>query len=325
MPANSPKENFLDFFDAELQDLARNFAEGAKNVSEILLQTVDLKERQTPEQIELRKSLQAFLTDYPHAKRFGTYQPILMTFINLMNPEYNNNQTEGNHEINIKFQQLLKQNFAIVLKDYEENYKKFIKNKFLIKLEDFKRQLSSEELKDMPDLNEMVEKLKNCTSYQCLPTNLDSLLMALKCTSKDLLYKYFEADLRRGLTFALIRQNNVLKTFMKDDTKISQLEGDCRKNLTNFINESITLFENSKEIVKILELNKEKINFEEKLKNDLEFCSKDRKFLQDYFINYEANESRYELERNEVVEELTSKIAILALASAFAKIFEVFG
>lgn len=324
MPAYAPKENFLDFFDTELQNLAGDFAEGAKNVSEILLQTEDLKKTQIPEQKELKKSLQAFLTDYPHAKRFGTYQPLLMTFINLMNPEYNN-QTEGNQEINIKFQQLLKENFAIVLKDYEENYKKFIKNKFLIKLEDFKRQLSSEELKDMPDLNEMVEKLKNCTSYQCLPTNLDSLLMALKCTSKDSLYKYFEADLKRGLTFALIRQNNVLKTFMKDNTKISQLEGDCRKNLTNFTNEFITLFENSREIVKILELNKEKINFEEKLKNDLEFCSKDRKFLQDYFINYEANEFRYELERNEVVEELTSKIAILALASAFAKIFEVFG
>lgn len=171
MPAYAPKENFLDFFDTELQNLAGDFAEGAKNVSEILLQTEDLKKTQIPEQKELKKSLQAFLTDYPHAKRFGTYQPLLMTFINLMNPEYNN-QTEGNQEINIKFQQLLKENFAIVLKDYEENYKKFIKNKFLIKLEDFKRQISSEELKDMPDLNEMVEKLKNCTSYQCLLINL---------------------------------------------------------------------------------------------------------------------------------------------------------
>ncbi|KAM7352910.1 uncharacterized protein ACRADG_005244 isoform 1-T1 [Cochliomyia hominivorax] len=280
----SPKEKFLEFYEKELYIMSKDFCEKAKNISENLLSANEIREASTPELKELKSSLQQFLKDYPHFQRYRLQQPLLMLFMKLADTRGFENLREDQDKTVQKFKQLLHKYFAQLIKDYEQNYGKFIKEKFLPKIEEVKMQLEPEDLEDVQylnDLDKFIVTLKSCQSYQCFPFDLDAALVKLE-VSMETLIKYTKKDYKKFTTLRAIQINTMGQNILKNEN-LTKLTSSTKNNLTLDINDFKEKFTNNNDIDTFVTLIQEKPSFPQKYYNNTDIPLEDRQILTELF------------------------------------------
>ncbi|KAM7352168.1 uncharacterized protein ACRADG_004807 [Cochliomyia hominivorax] len=238
---NSHKENFLEFYENDLFQLDENFCEKFKNKSENLLTTKEIQEASTNELKEFKSFLNIYLQDYPHYKRFKLQNILLMTLFKLQ--DIKGNVVEKDPEMVIKFKELFNSYYGTLLREYVENYAKLIRGKFLKKVEDIKKRLNSEELRE---LNNFIDIIKSCQNYECLSTYLEAIVIKLELTNKVEI-KYFVRNYKQYATLVVMHYNTVGQKIFKNK-KLYKLSLETRNNLISDINDFKAKFENTDDI-----------------------------------------------------------------------------
>ncbi|KAM7351821.1 uncharacterized protein ACRADG_004550 [Cochliomyia hominivorax] len=283
---NSSRESLLEFYDKELQIMAKEFCEKAKNVSKTLLEVKDIKEASTPELKEFQKFLQMFLRDFTHFKRYNIYGPLLEIFLDLSKKDH----TKQN------FNLILEKYFANPLQKFKQNYEKFIKEDFLTKIADFKNQSNKEDVKDN------IDYIKSCQDYECLTTNLEYVFEGVNAT-KELSTAYLPLEEKKLLLLISINCYNVAKGIQQDE-QFSQLSSAAKQNITKDIKNYSTNFENHQNISEFWSEIGENLNYPIKydwnMKNstfkDLNFSLSDEQIFKKIVNKYkfEKEKSLYE-------------------------------
>ncbi|KAM7351573.1 uncharacterized protein ACRADG_004364 [Cochliomyia hominivorax] len=311
LPKNSYKENFLDFYENELFLMAANFSEKFKNTSENLLSTKELQEAATPELKEFKNSLNHYLQDYPHFKRFKLQPILLMTLINLQDME--GNEMDKEQEIVIKFKELFQKHFKSLLKEYDENYTEFIKGKFSNKFEDLKKHFESKEFQNITELNNYIDILKSCRNYKCFPQYIDPILLKLNITD-ELQLKYFKRDYKQYATLILIRFNTVGQRMLKSE-KLLKLSSETRNTLICDVNNFKTILEESDDIEQFINSITIAPSFPQKYLNNSNLPLEDREIIDDVMKEYKASlgDNIYEKLSVGIMVVLALKIAAVSL------------
>ncbi|KAM7354276.1 uncharacterized protein ACRADG_006008 [Cochliomyia hominivorax] len=323
IPTNITKNDLLEFYDKELQIIAEEFCEKAKNVSEKLLDDKDIKEASTPELKEFRNFLQTLLRDYPHFKRYKIQGPLLEVLIRTVIMDLDILRSQR-RQADLKFREIVKKYFSNILQEYEQIYGKFLKEKFLKKMENFKQQSSANDLKQMPKIDKFIDQLRTCQSYECFPTNLDELLVAVNA-NPELAKEYINKDDKIVMFSRCLLEYKMVKMILNDE-RFSELSLEFKQIYTKDINEFISSFENQTDIKQFLQLTVEKLNYPRKYgqykqkANDsnteaIDVPSKDQELLKEILEKNVANlmKSKFELEFNSVVSEYFLKLIIVGI------------
>ncbi|KAM7353456.1 uncharacterized protein ACRADG_005509 [Cochliomyia hominivorax] len=303
----SPKVSFLEFYDQEFSLIAENFCEKAKNLSEKLLKDKEIKESSSVQLKEYKIFLEHLLQDYPHIKRFNLYQPLLAVIINTISTE-TINKFDRDYEDHIKFKEIFKQKFTEILQEYEQNYKKFILDKFVPKTEELKQKLKEEDLQNMPKFQEMVEKLKNCQDFNCFPLYLDPMFSAMNI-SQEIYIKYSKKDLKKAIGLIAIRINDYGLSLLNSE-KFLQLSKETQKHLIEDVNDFNSKFINNNDIDKFIQSLEGKPYFPHKYENNDNLPLDDREILNELLskLKTASNNDKYELGNVNVINNLTFKM-----------------
>lgn len=284
----------MEFYENELNIVAGEFAENTFKLSEKLLNDLNAYNETTvvEELKELKNSMEHFLRDYPHIKRFKLYQPLLTLYLNVIRKS-SAISLNVNSDFQQKFGDIVMKYYGDITKNFEENYMKNIKGPFLKKLEDFYKK---NEVKNMSDLRDYISDLKSCQKALCLPIKMDSLLKALE-PPQDLFQKYGKLLLNKYIAFIYIRIYYIGKDILKTD-KLSELDVQTKENLIKDINEFLKEFVQENDIEKMLAATSNKEYFITKYYNNTNL--KDHKLLQEIFENSKLSISNSEYE-NEIL------------------------
>lgn len=285
MALNTENEIFLDFYENALNLMAEDLSENFKNLCEQFLKyNMVIKDSSaTNESSDFKLFLEQYLRDYPHLKRYRNFEPLLSLILNTANLDYHN-EFEKDHETDMKFKKIFKQYFTAILQDYEENYKKFIKEKLLPIIEDPYGNLIPENKRQSPEYKKLIENLKTCQEFSCFPKSPDFLMPVLNMT-KDLVMKNTIKDYTRFLNIILIGTYNRSHLILKDEL-IFQLSQEIRKNLTLDIQEFMEIFEYNSNTIEFLSKVKENLNLPKKYYKNTNFSANDQKILNEIFEKY---------------------------------------
>lgn len=288
----------------------------AKDLSKNLLKNESIFKDSTLEQQEFKQFLNDFLQDYPHIERYKLYEPLLTTIIQVLKSNYHGEPEEEDEINNYKFYLILQQNFLNLLQEYGDNYKKFIKEKFLAKFEDFQQQLEAEDLKDLKLFNDTIEKIKSCENYECVHTNNNMLLMTIKA-DHDTIRKYKKLELRKCLIYFLIAVDNVSKEILRNKL-FQHVSFELKHNMTQDINDFVEKFESNNDIELFAkEFDSNEIHFLKKYFRMKTISSHDRKLLgiitMKVLIAKDDDEllSKYDLAKNYIMEVMVYTINYL--------------
>lgn len=312
--SNTAVENFLEFYENELNLLAEDLCEKFSNSSEILLKTKEMQETLTQELKDLKIFLQEFLRDYPHIKRYRNFQPLLILITNTANTNYTNDN-ENYAEMGLKFKETFRYYFKDILKDYAKNYETFVQKKVLPKIENSHKQLQPENKNHLPKFLQMIENFKTCKEFECFPTYMDELILRLNFT-KELIMKYTINDYKHFLNIVYIKAYNRSKVLLKDD-KLKQLSEEVKHNLTQDLNDFIQTFENNTDTEEFVLKAKEKLNLHKKYYRNTNFLPNDQELLNEFFKKPKINWndiSKYDLALNDVMESLSITMVLFLVS-----------
>ncbi|KAM7354502.1 uncharacterized protein ACRADG_006152 [Cochliomyia hominivorax] len=218
------------------------------------------------------------------------YQTLLELLIYLVKTPDNISVKEDINAIQ-NFQLKVKNYFAGPLKEYEENYGKFIKEKFLPKIEDFQKQLNAEDLENLPNFKESMNKLKSCQTYECFPTTLEPLYKDFN-VSNEQLDSYRNSEMETLFFLTSLNGYNTGKEMLKDQN-FSQLSIETKERFSNEINNVTTQFENLQNITEFWNLIDDKLNYASKYQQglkgilmDSQLPPKDVEILREITNNY---------------------------------------
>lgn len=235
------QENFWKFYEQELSEMAKDFSEKAKAISENLQQTKVIYKVPSDVVKVFEKFVQDFLQDYHHMKRFELYQPVISIFENVTYSDYYRREGGESLDLDDKFKKLMLQYYGSLLEDYKENFKNFILEKFLIKMENLELPVTK------VNLLEYQKIIKKCDDLKCLLRNFNEILENLP-TNREQKIKEFIADFKKVNILVSIRDINTFKTFLKDP-KLSELNSNVKEDFTKLIRNFIFHFETSNDIL----------------------------------------------------------------------------
>ncbi|KAM7352865.1 uncharacterized protein ACRADG_005221 [Cochliomyia hominivorax] len=303
----SSKESFLAFFDQELFLLAEKFCENAINLSELLLKDLEINEASSDQLKDLKQYLEHLLEDYPHFKRYKLYQPLLAKLMDTINIE-TINRFHPDYENYVQFKKIFKENLKEILQEFEQNYKKFIQEKFLPKSVALTQQLNEEELQKMPKFQEMVEKLKNCQDYLCFPLYIDPVLKPMN-VSQELLVKYSEIDFKKSIALIAIRINNYGPSLL-NSKKFQQLSKETQRKLIEDVNDFNSKFQNNSDIDKFIQLFDGKMYYIQKYERNENLPLEDREIWKEILIELKPGpiKDKYDMGTVQVVNNLITKM-----------------
>lgn len=278
-----------------------------------MLKNENLFNDSVKEQQEFQQFLKDFLKDYEHIERYGIYEPLMATFLEVLKFE-KENKTKSDD----KFQQIVKENFSVLLQEYENNYKKLLKEKFQNNFENLMKQLSPEDLKQMPLFTKTIEKIKSCDSYHCYPTNNHLLLLTIN-VNYDLIDNYKKTEMKKCLMYFLMQIDYVSKEILKNEN-LSQLSFEIKQNFIQNINDFIKNFENSKNIEMFMQTNDaEKLYFLQIFYKKCKYYNRNKKFssndctilkeiLTKFYFDNDNVQTKYNLAKDDVIKSLVNRI-----------------
>ncbi|KAM7353466.1 uncharacterized protein ACRADG_005518 [Cochliomyia hominivorax] len=288
---NPHLKSLYETYDNGMQMIAEEFCEKFKNVSEKLLADKNVKEASTPELKELQTSLQIFLSDYPLFKKYKMEQPLLYILLDLVNLE-ENLTADGNLDSKQKFQLTMKKYFALPLQEYKQNHEKFVREKLIPKIEDYKKHSNSGDFQKLVDIKQKFDSLNSCQNYECLPSRQHLLI---KNGSKEILEIFIHLIVDRMSFLLNVYDYNECKQLLKDG-KFSQINLEVRNQITNDINKFITQFENHSNISEFIYLSHRNLNYLFKDKKEyiekLKVSPEDSEILNEIIDNYNIDNNQ---------------------------------
>lgn len=300
--------------------MAQDFCGKVKNLSDQLIRNEHLFNNSLREQQEFKQFLKDFLRDYQNIERFQFYEPLLATFLQVLKTDDNTEAENNNDKDHDKFQLIVKQYFADLLQEYEDNYKKFLKEEFPTKIDNLIKQLSVEDLKEMPLFNKTIDKIKSCQSYHCFPTNNHLLLLTLN-VNYDVKDKYKKIEMKKCLMYFLMQIYYDSQEILNNDD-LKELSSEVRQNFTQDIKIFLRNFESSNDIeVFVKTYDAEMLYFLKKYYNKRNYYYTDKKFsLKDYeLLNkileiffFKDEQTKYDLAKNIMLKDMVNRVISFA-------------
>lgn len=235
----------------------------------------------------------------------------MATFIQVLNKDYYGDITYK------KFQQIIKLYFGEIIKEYEQDYRNFIKQQFLPKLQNLKENFSAFELERLARNKRIMEYIINCSDFKCYPKYHYLLTIALH-VNYDLNTKYKKKVIKNSLIYLIMDIYETSKLILKDKM-YSELCLDCRYNIGNKINYFLHQYETNNDIEQFVKsFNLEQFMLLKDDANNNEFSKKDRQLLRDIFENYVYDnvykkKSKYVMAKYDMIEELVECFEYLNL------------
>lgn len=235
----------------------------------------------------------------------------MATFIQVLNKDYYGDITYK------KFQQIIKLYFGEIIKEYEQDYRNFIKLQFLPKLQNLKQNFSAFELERLARNKRIMDYIINCPDFKCFPKYHYLLTIALH-VNYDLNTKYKKKVIKNSLIYLIMDIYETTKLILKDKM-YSELCLDCRYNIGNKLNYFLHQYETNNDIEQFVKsFNLEQFMLLKDDVNNNEFSKKDRQLLRDIFENYVYDnvykkKSKYVMAKYDMIEELVESFEYLNL------------
>lgn len=291
--------------------LAEDFCNKAKSLSENLLKNQTINDSRSPELKEFKYFLKAFLKDYRHIKRYGDYEALTVTFLNLSH--FTHNYRDANSDM--EFQEIFNKYFANILNEYYDKYAIFLKGPFSQKLKHLKQQLNREDLKEISIFLENMDRIYYCNDMPCYPLRYSLFIIPIQANYNTLI-NYRKILTKKGLIYYFM----AIEKISKDIVEIKNFESlslDYKENLLLDIKEFTTELENNYDIENLVKTFDEvKIKFLKKYINGKVGNLKDQEILNEILKKYlknEREESLYDLIRMSVIDDLIVEINYLDL------------
>ncbi|XP_065358481.1 uncharacterized protein LOC135952462 [Calliphora vicina] len=218
----------MQFYAHELLVIDKDFCEKAKILCEKVLQDKLVKQAKTSTIKEFKQNITDFLHDYPSYMRYEYINELALLFDAKL-PHFNNNKKD----LQYIWELLKKHGYDKLDADYQSKFMKFVKQKFLPKFEQLKKQLNKQEFKQQKHLIKWYNELKKCQDYACNSKYFSQLAIG-KPTPKETLLQY----IRDQLNYINIFYGNTAHKIVKgvlNNKKLSQLSLPLRTNLINSI------------------------------------------------------------------------------------------
>ncbi|TMW54415.1 hypothetical protein DOY81_000518 [Sarcophaga bullata] len=149
------KQQLLQYYKLEMNKLTKVHCAGIKKIFEKLLQDDTIKQGSTPTFMSFKTNANQFLKKYPSAAH-NELEKILID-IGKINAE----------DVNYIVKSMLQNGFGEMYSNYMKSYKSVVKDKFIPKFEEYKKQLTPKELRQQQTLMEWYQNLKACSHYYC--------------------------------------------------------------------------------------------------------------------------------------------------------------
>ncbi|XP_065356753.1 uncharacterized protein LOC135951099 [Calliphora vicina] len=243
LASSSFRNKLVQFYDQELLLLSNEFCEKAKSFCEKILQDEMVQQPKTPKMREFKQNITDFLQEYTAYKHYGLINELVLLFEDKI-PEPSNDQ-----DSQYIWQLLRKLGYHELSDEYENNFQKFAKQKFLPKFEELKLQLSTEELKQHENLLKWFKGLKQCQDYKCDHKYFSRLLR----TPKEQLFGYVHEQLENINIYYGNNAYNIAKAVLKDQ-RLKQLNPAVQQNLTNILREFIGKYESNHDVNKLFNI-----------------------------------------------------------------------
>ena len=140
--------------------LTKEHCAGFKQLFEKLLQDETIKRGTTPAFQNFKKNANQFLKKYPS----DAHNELEKILVDVGNMTASNKDIKDDEYIVMS---MLKNGFGDMYTNYMKNYKFMVKEIFIPKFEEYKKQLKGKELRQQQTLMEWFKKLKACTHYYC--------------------------------------------------------------------------------------------------------------------------------------------------------------
>ena len=154
----------MQFYQQELKKVYKEQCAGFKQVFEKLLQDDTIKRGTSHTFQKFRKSANLFLKNYPSYTSSGRYDDLLSDLDRIA---LDITSLKVKKEMQYIFTSMEKYGYWAVFEKYMKDYESMVKNKFIPKFEEYKKQLTPKELEQQQTLMEWFKNLKNCSRYEC--------------------------------------------------------------------------------------------------------------------------------------------------------------
>ncbi|KAM7353180.1 uncharacterized protein ACRADG_005381 [Cochliomyia hominivorax] len=225
--------------------LSKEFCAKAKILSEEIVK--DLKTA-TPQVQKFRMEIEHFLHIYSMYERLELFADLWNIFYDMINVFMGKGQTDSEYILKL----LNDKGYKTLINDYEQKRAEFIKQKFLPKFEEFKTQLSPEDIKNRPLLLKYYEVLKLCGNFNCYNENFLKILEQFE-TPKENLMKYLDKMIDHMVISEVMAAYKISEAILKDQ-KLTQLSSNLKQNLIKDLKEFETRYKRSNQFERLYEL-----------------------------------------------------------------------
>ncbi|TMW54409.1 hypothetical protein DOY81_000512 [Sarcophaga bullata] len=154
------QQRLLQCYEQLMNKLDKKQFEAFKELFKKLLRDKTISCGSTTTFQNFKKNMKLFLKKYPRAPYKDLKNIIIDTF-NIIATNKNNKDVE------YILKAMFKAGFQKMYKNYTKSYVSVVKEKFIPKFEKYKKQLTSQELKQQQALMVWFKNLKNCSNYDC--------------------------------------------------------------------------------------------------------------------------------------------------------------
>ncbi|TMW54410.1 hypothetical protein DOY81_000513 [Sarcophaga bullata] len=164
VPVKPSRQQLLQYYQQELNKVYKEQCASLKPVLEKLLQDNTIKQGSSHTFQNFKNAANLFLKHYPSYTHSGRYNDLLND-LDSMSLEIT--FPKVNKDVEYIFKSMDKYGYWDVFTKYTKSYVSVVKEKFIPKFEEYKKQLKPEELKQQQALMEWFKNLKNCSHYEC--------------------------------------------------------------------------------------------------------------------------------------------------------------
>ncbi|KAM7351581.1 uncharacterized protein ACRADG_004373 [Cochliomyia hominivorax] len=246
------QQNLIQFYQNSISLLAKDFCSKAKQLSEQIVKDVKIQKAVTTKMQEFKQNITTFLHHYSFFQRYGLYNKLLTIFSDMTIGYYHQKPQNKAPDSEYILKLLRENGYDAICDGYENKFIEFIKQQFLPKLEEFKRQLSKEDLEKRQGLKESYKEIQKCRNYYCYYTNFNLLINFIE-TPKEELFSLINLNLERIMIFYIITANDIV-TGLLNDRNIMALNPSVRENFFRNLRDFKEKYENNDKFERIYDL-----------------------------------------------------------------------
>ncbi|XP_037826686.1 uncharacterized protein LOC119614640 [Lucilia sericata] len=225
------KQQLEDYFDEGVEIIEKEFCKKLKTVARKLLTDNELQNSKSQPMKEFQNNITDYLYNYDSYMRYDLYNVLILQWENIIQK----------FKFNIVMKLLNKYGYKQLRDDYERQYDKFIKQKFLPKFEEHKKALIN-----------WGNNLKMCPDYRCQWKYIDMFMFENKTPRNELLL-YYTDNLDNLYMFVGTSEYEIAQRLLKS-SKLALLSPALKRNLTKDLQNFINKYEKHDSLTELINL-----------------------------------------------------------------------